>query len=248
MLLPDPRCGSSLLVSPVFDRLPRLRHGFTTLALGDAGGVPAGGQAVTRALTGDPVAWERHGLRQVHGREVVEASADTAGDSPPPADALWTGRPGRLLVVRSADCLPVVVAALGSGGVQAIGVAHAGWRGVVAGVLPALAAAIEAAAPGGRLVAALGPCIGPCCFEIGPDAAEPLAAVGDPGSILPGAGGRSRADLPRLARFQLAAAGVTVADPSPPPCTRCEAALFPSWRRDGAAAPRMATFVGLRAP
>ena len=244
MLLPDPRCGSSLLVSPVLDRLPRLRHGFTTLALGDAGGMPPGGEAVTRALRGDGTAWNRHGLRQVHGAAVVEASEATLGD-PPAADALWTSRPGELLVIRTADCLPVLLAAIGTGGVQAVGAAHAGWRGIVAGVIPALVAELQRGAPGARIVAALGPAIGPCCFEIGPDAAIPLASLEAPDSILPGPGDRSFGDLQRLARFQLAASGVAAADPTPPPCTRCQPDLFPSWRRDREQATRMASFIGL---
>ena len=245
MLLPDQRCGSSLLVSPVFERLPRVRHGFTTVALGDSRGLPAGGDAVTRAVQGD-APWARHGLSQVHGAAVLEAGPSTATDPPPEGDALWTSRRGDLLVIRSADCVPVLLAALGPRGVRAVGAAHAGWRGLVAGVLPAAVRALEGAAGGARLVGALGPCIGPCCFEVGPDVAATLQALGDPGALRAGSGDRVLADLPRLARFQLAEAGVAVADPSPPPCTRCHPELFPSWRRDGSTASRMASFVGMR--
>jgi polyphenol oxidase len=246
MLLPDQRCGSSLLVSPVFDRLPRVRHGFTTLALGDSRGAPPGGEAVTRAVQGDG-AWARHGLNQVHGAVSLQAGETTSGDPLPYGDALFSARRGDLLVIRSADCVPVLLAALGPGGVLAVGAAHAGWRGLVAGILPSARAALERAAPGARLIGALGPCIGPCCFEVGADVAARLESLGDPGALRTGEGGRVLADLPRLARFQLAAAGVAVADPSPPPCTRCHPELFPSWRRDGSAASRLASFVGMRA-
>lgn len=248
MLLPDRRCGASLLVSPVFDRLPRLRHGFSTLALGDATGHPPGGAALDRALSDDAASWTRHGLRQVHGAGIQAASPATASEAPPDGDALWTAERGQMLVIRVADCVPVLVAALGKGGVAAVAAVHAGWRGIVAGVVPAAVAALEAASPASRLVAVLGPSIGPCCFEIREDAAEPLRSLGHAPAITPSGDGTWRADLVALVRFQLAASGVASPVEAPPPCTRCHPELFPSHRRDGAAAPRMAAFIGLSTP
>jgi YfiH family protein len=200
---------------------------------------------VERALGAEVSRWSRHGLRQVHGGRVVEAGAETGSGEPPEADAVWTSERGRLLVVRTADCVPVLLAATGAGGVRAVAAVHAGWRGLVAGVVAHAVSALEGAVPSSRILATIGPSIGPCCYEIGPDAAEPLDALGAPGGVAPRQG-RHVADLPRIARFLLAASGASVADPDPPPCTRCHAELFPSWRRD-ASTVRMASFVGLGA-
>lgn len=244
MLLPDAQCGASLLVSPVFARLPRVRHGFSTRSLGDAA-APFGGDALERALGGSAGRWTRHGLRQEHGVVVLEASEATATDPPPPGDGLVTTRRGHLLVIRTADCLPILLAAVGTGGVLALAAVHAGWRGLVAGIVPRALACIGEAAPGARIVAAFGPAIGPCCFEVGPEVAAPLAAAGGAACVTPGQGDRSLADLSVVARAQLATGGAAIPDPQPPPCTRCHGELFPSWRRDGAAATRLASFVGL---
>ncbi len=242
MLLPDARCGASLLVSPALDRLPRVRHGFSTLALGDPAGPPAGGIAVSRALGPDESTWRRHGLAQVHSAVVVHAGDATASDAPPEGDALVTTARGEALVVRTADCLPVLLAALGTGGVRAVAAAHAGWRGLAAGVLEATVAALEAVAPASRIVSALGPAIGPCCYEIGPEVASQL--MQPDGRLLRPAGDRFMADLPGMARLRLEAVGVAIPDPQSPPCTHCNPLLFPSHRR-GDAERRLASFIGV---
>ena len=238
MLLPDERHGSDLLVDPVLARLPRIRHGYTTRTLGDASGEPPGGEAVTRALAGEE--WQRHGLEQVHGSEVPVALGTVAR-----GDGLVTVDPGRLLVVRTADCLPVLMAAVGPG-VQGVAAVHAGWRGLVGGVLGVAVEKLRSLADARtRLVASFGPCIGACCFEIGPEVAEPLRALA-PRAVTRG-DRKDHADLQAAATEVLAAHGVVVANPSPAPCTRCHADLFWSHRRDGASAGRMASFIGMRA-
>lgn len=139
---------------------------------------PAAGVAFTLAddgdLRADPDARtgvsERLGISnawatvtQVHGNAVV--AVDEPGNHGE-ADALFTSRPDLPLAVFTADCFGVVVAGDG-----VVGVAHAGWRGVDAGVVPALRSAIEAR--GLTLTSAyVGPGIGPCCFEVGPEVAE----------------------------------------------------------------------------
>ena len=100
---------------------------------------------------------------QVHGSVVHRASAPGGqGDG----DALWTDIPGLPLAIFTADCLGVALIAD-----EAVGVAHAGWRGASAEVVPALAAQMDAAGHP-PVSAVIGPGIGPCCFEVGPEVAE----------------------------------------------------------------------------
>jgi len=110
-------------------------------------------------------------LDQVHGTEVVTVTGpgQWAGC---PADAAVTRTPQCVLAVHTADCAPVVI--VGEG---AVGVAHAGWRGIVAGVLPATVAAIRQAGSNGPLRAYLGPCIRPGSYEFGPDELDAVVAV-----------------------------------------------------------------------
>lgn len=109
-------------------------------------------------------------LRQVHGARVVTLAAEDAvfGAAVHEADAAVTATPGLACVVRVADCLPVLVAAPGG---RAVGAAHAGWRGLAAGVVEATVERVAALAqcPAGELSAWLGPCIGPDAFEVGRD-------------------------------------------------------------------------------
>lgn len=154
-------------------------------------------------------------LRQVHGTRVVrlplggEAGGVEGSGGTPEADASFTTEPGVACVVQVADCLPVLFAAPDGRGVAA---AHAGWRGLAAGVLErTITALCEAAGCSPReLRAWLGPCIGPRQFEVG---AEVLAAFGAPPGTAsprfePRAGERWLADLAGLARDRLAAGGL----------------------------------------
>jgi hypothetical protein len=106
-------------------------------------------------------------VRQVHGNKVVEVDRPGAVGE---ADALFTTRPGLPLAVFTADCLGIVIRAEG-----AVGVAHGGWRGLVAGVVGELREAMAAA---GHIPsrATIGPSIGPCCFEVGDEVAGRFAA------------------------------------------------------------------------
>ena len=179
-------------------------------------------------------------LRQVHGARVARIGAADVriGAQRHEADASVTSEVGVACVVRVADCLPVLFAAPGG---RAVGAAHAGWRGLAAGVLEATANEVAAAAAcePGELVAWLGACIGPQAFEVGADVLEafrvdsshPLdadAAV----RFRPGRPGKWLADLPRLARDRLAATGVRQATGGDW-CTVSDASRFFSFRRDG---------------
>jgi hypothetical protein len=183
---------------------------------------------VRAAVPGEPL-W----LRQVHGAEV--ADADQEGDPGEPAlDASVTTRPGRVLAVMVADCLPVALAdAQGT----VLGVAHAGWRGLAGGVLENTLKAMRAKAPrAGGWRAWIGPGIGPTAFEVGEDVLRAFAADGPEARALfaprPGVPGKWLADLPALARLRLLRAGVEEPAVSGL-CTVSDTQRFFSYRRDG---------------
>ena len=172
-------------------------------------------------------------LRQVHGRVVTvleRSTLATAREAPPVADAVVTRERGLVCAVRTADCLPVVLAD-GRGAV--VGVAHAGWRGLAAGVLEATVAAMEGlGARRGDLVAWFGPAIGPAHFEVGADVLAAFTAddAGAAGAFAPKAQGKWLADLDALARRRLAAAGVAAVHGGGM-CTYADPLRFYSYRR-----------------
>ncbi len=169
-------------------------------------------------------------LSQVHGIAVARAETIAPG-AVPVADAAYTTQPGIACAVLTADCLPVLLADRAG---RVVGVAHAGWRSLVGGVVEALAEAMRAATPDAALVAWLGPCIGPAAFEVGPEVREAFIAQAAEAAaaFVPGHGDRWLADLPALARLRLARIGVTdVLGGSH--CTVTDAQRFYSYRRDG---------------
>lgn len=218
---------------------------YASLNLGDhVGDAPAAvaenRQRYARTLGADPV-W----LRQVHGARVVDTGAVAPGHTVE-ADGAWTDRPGVACVVLVADCLPVLLAA--SNG-RAVGAAHAGWRGLAAGVVEqSLAAVARAAACGPQdVIAWLGPCIGPRQFEVGADVLEAFGGF-PPACFVPSPAhdGRARwlADLLGLARERLLRAGVRHIGGGHW-CTVGNASDFFSFRRDGVTG-RLAAAVWLR--
>lgn len=176
-------------------------------------------------------------LRQVHGTRVVDA-AEARGR--PEADAAVARAPGAVCAVQAADCLPVLLADEAG---TVVGAAHAGWRGLAAGVIEATVD--EMRVPGESLLAWLGPAIGPARYEVGEevrdaflarDAAAAAAFTGNrPGHWL--------LDLYAVARQRLAARGVLRVHGGGL-CTFSDAARFPSWRRDRTRE-RIAAFVWL---
>jgi hypothetical protein len=207
--------------------------------VGDAAAAVAANRARLRealALPAEPV-W----LEQVHGVRVVEAAQ--AGDLPA-ADAAWTDRPGVVCAVLTADCLPVVFADRAG---RCVAVAHAGWRGLAAGVLEATLGQLPV--PPAELLAWLGPAIGPAAFEVG---AEVRAAFLAHDAAAAHAFVRGRdgahwfADLYTLARQRLAAAGVHAVFGGGC-CTYTDSRRFFSYRRDGVTG-RMATLAWLAGP
>lgn len=161
--------------------------------------------------------------RQVHSTDVHAAEAGRHGQ---PGDGLWTEEPDLPVLAMSADCLPLALVRVG-GGVPAVAVLHAGWRGLLAGIVAEGVRTLTAGASGGRVAAAIGPAIGPCCYEVGAEVSEPFAALYGADVVH----GR-KLDLWSCAERALRAAGVEAIERTDL-CTFCNPELFFSHRRTG---------------
>lgn len=206
---------------------------FDSLNLRDGLGDDAAAVARNEARLAASIGASPVRLNQVHGRRVVRLSAADAATGAPrhEADACLTTECGVVCGVQVADCLPVLFAAPG-----AVAAAHAGWRGMAAGVLDATLDALCAAAGCAphQVEAWLGACIGPQRFEVGVDVLHAFGTAEDaPGPrFVPGKPNKWWADLPGLARDRLRSCGV--ADISGGTwCTASDASRFFSFRRDG---------------
>jgi YfiH family protein len=190
-------------------------------------------------------------LRQVHEAAVVQAAGASDGVS---ADgAVWARTDGSSQApsVRTADCVPILfVDRLGT----AAAAVHAGWRGTARGIAArAVEALAESGARPGNLIAALGPAILPCCYEVEAEVHEEVATACGGGRGSEGLGrpsgrpGRVRLDLHAANRLQLLGAGLGPEEIHAAPwCTHCHEELFFSFRRDGQAAGRQMALVGAR--
>jgi YfiH family protein len=166
-------------------------------------------------------------LKQVHGTRVVRWGSDAFDNGPPEADAIISDQPGSICVVRTADCLPILLCA-GDG--SEIGAIHAGWRGLAAGIIDKTLDAMNTAAS--DLVAWLGPAISQPAFEIGLEVREAFGRWGDDDELFqPNERGRLQADLPGLAKAMLAERDVATTDIAQ--CTYSQPQQFYSYRRDG---------------
>ena len=184
-------------------------------------------------------------LTQIHGTGVIEARQ---GGLYPEADAQWSRSPGAACAVLTADCLPVLLCSA-SGDVVAA--AHAGWRGLLAGVLESTVGAMDTNPT--EVLAWLGPAIGPAAFEVGPEVREAFLAAANPSEAPaiaacfapnPERPDHCFADLYALARIRLGALGVTRIFGGGL-CTYSDAERFYSYRRDGQTG-RMASLILLR--
>jgi polyphenol oxidase len=178
-------------------------------------------------------------LRQVHGGRVVLHDGSL---TEPEADAAVAFEPGRVLAVLTADCLPVAFASLDG---ARLGLAHAGWRGLAAGVLEHTVDALGV--PGGELLAWFGPAISRQAFEVGSEVRETFLAAdrAAAAAFAPNERGRWQADLYALARIRLNRLGVTRIGGGEE-CTFRDAHRFYSHRRDPRGG-RMATLLWRRA-
>ena len=250
---------------PDWESEPGLRHGFLGRGGGNSQGAYAGlnvsfgvgddpqtvkdnycdmkrtvGMAGTRMVT----------MGQRHGDTIIDVAGPCkdAGEG----DAMVTDAPGVFLGVLTADCVPIVCWARTSKG-RLAAVIHAGWRGTLAGLVMKTVRHIESryGAEAQDLWCALGPAIGPCCYEIGPDVSGPLLRKwGDKAEAsLRHGDGKTTLDLRQLNAALLAAAGVREERiASAGPCTACSPAEFFSYRResrngDGVTG-RQASFIG----
>ncbi|HEX4962202.1 MAG TPA: polyphenol oxidase family protein [Thermoanaerobaculia bacterium] len=191
-------------------------------------------EEILRAVAPDapPLAW----AKQIHSAVVLPARPGVCGEG----DAVVTAGPGLTVAVVTADCVPILIA-----GPEGLAAVHAGWRGIVNGVIPA---ALERMTgdPGER-TAWIGPAIGACCYEVGDDVAAQVIAASAPEVARRGPTAKPHLDLQAAARIQLERAGVgrvhVVSH-----CTRCDAGKLWSYRREGKGAGRNLAFLWRRAP
>lgn len=204
---------------------------------------------IYRVLELDALSWLQHGfgtrlvdvpallgrlatLQQVHSATCVAAAGRTGviGEG----DALLENTPGSAVAVRTADCIPILLVDERN---RAVAVVHAGWRGTVAEIAPKAIAAMHVrfGTQPADLHAAIGPGIGKCCYEVGPEVAVHF-----------GEAGRAYIDLTEANRAQMLGAGVTASRIyASNLCTQCGAREFHSYRRDREAAGRMYSFAGI---
>lgn len=219
---------------PIAYRSPLLReheipHLFTTRRDGngrlelDAGDLDPSARAILIRLAGMAEHTSLARAHQVHGDGVAVLDGPASADGEPCADALVTSCADRALVVSTADCVPILVARADGRRVAAI---HAGWRGLVAGVIPR---ALEQMG-GGELVAAVGPCLSLERFEVGVEVAARFRAADLAGAVQARAGARPHVDLRIAACLQLERAGIARIDVSDR-CTWDDPELW-SHRRD----------------
>jgi YfiH family protein len=168
-------------------------------------------------------------LEQIHSSRVLEAKPGLTGEG----DALWTSRAGLALCIATADCVPVVVADQ-----RRLAVAHAGWRGIVAGIV---GNAVKALGEANGLSAWIGPRIGPCCYEVAAEVADRLVAVTDSSVLTRGRGSRPHVDLAAAVAVQLKKSGVQTLRRLGG-CTFCQPDRLWSYRRSGPSTGRNLTF------
>jgi YfiH family protein len=175
-------------------------------------------------------------VSQVHGVAVADAASVVPGAPVQVADASIATAPGVVCAVMTADCLPVLFASLDG---KVVGAAHAGWRGLAAGVLSETVEAMRATGAG-EITAWMGPAIGPSQFEVGSDVLDSFVAGAAPDEVAqvraafrpyPGREGKFFADMYALARLFLARDGVLRVSGGTY-CTATDAARFYSYRRD----------------
>lgn len=185
--------------------------------------------------------------KQVHGKHVVDANACAAADEPPEADAIVSADAELGIAIVTADCVPILLAAPGGRVVAAV---HAGWRGLAAGVVAAGVASLveRAGCDAGACIAAIGPHIGSCCYEVDEPVLSALeAGVGASArtSARPTKPGHAQLDLAALSRAALMQAGLRdgCIGASAVACTACDPRRFHSYRRDGPRSGRLIHFI-----
>jgi polyphenol oxidase len=200
--------------SSLLSRIPWLDHGF-----GSRHGVSWPGDYVR--------------VRQVHSATVVPVFGLHDPNDLPEADAIITAQPDLPIGIRTADCVPVLIA---DPVLHCVAAVHAGWRGTAANIVAAAISKLseEYGSRPRDLLAAIGPCIGRCCFEVGPEVAQQFEL------LFPEAPGLKTIDLAEANRRQMVSSGLPAEQIDiAGVCTRCDAVNFHSFRRDGDQSGRM---------
>ncbi|VWX63750.1 Polyphenol oxidase [Burkholderiales bacterium 8X] len=213
------------------------RPPYGSLNLGAGVGDEAADVEANRRLLGEAIGAKPVFMKQVHGTRCLQLDADSVDrQSTEEADAAWTLAPRIACTVMVADCLPVLFCSEDGSRVAA---AHAGWRGLAAGVLEQTVAQLlaESGQAPSSLMAWLGPCIGPDAFEVGPEVKAAFEAqhAESASCFAEGSAGKWMADLQGLARQRLTAMGLTRLygnDGGKTWCTVNNPLLFFSHRRD----------------
>lgn len=218
---------------------------YDSLNLGDHVGDDAAAVQRNRALLAGQLGAAAVFMQQVHGTAVERLPSPHAV---PVADACMSLQPGLACTIMVADCLPVLFCDTEG---RAVAAAHAGWRGLAAGVLESTLQALRSAVPQAQWLAWLGPCIGPSAFEVGEEVRAAFVAQSAAATecFRAHTAGKWWADLPALARLRLAASdlqGIHGNDSSAPWCTVSDASRFFSHRRDRVSG-RMAACIWLGA-
>lgn len=179
----------------------------------------------------------------VHGARVAVVGPQDKGRVCAETDALVTAEPGVTLMLRFADCVPVLFFDRRR---RVIGLAHVGWRGLPAGVAPATAATMVRAfgCRPADLWAGVGPSIGPCCYEVGPEVVEQITAAVNGAHPFRVVDGRVHLDLWAAVRWQLVEAGVGQVELAQL-CTSCHTDEWYSHRAEGGATGRFGVVIGL---
>ena len=226
--------AASILTCPAFDRFTGIRHGFSI-----------------RGVTPSDGAWPfppAHSGEQVHGAQIACVSGTPGSDALrygdnriAGVDALITNSAETPIAVRSADCMPILLADSETGAIAAV---HAGWRGTAKRILERTIDELQKnfGAKPENIYAALGPAIGPCCFKVRADVIDAFQKLGHPvsGYTQPKSEESWMLDLRGLNEHQLIEKGV-------PPlhiftvggCTACHPGDYPSYRRDGSSSERI---------
>jgi polyphenol oxidase len=252
-----PSTSASIPILTAWDT-PKLAHAF----LGRLGGVSIGPYATLNLAywVGDENAhvdenWRRlrevigeapiSRCHQVHGKHVRIVTRENVAEKPQ-GDGMVTAKPGILLAVASADCVPIFMVDTRC---EVVGAIHAGWRGVIAGIAEEGVRALESLGAQPREIrAALGPSIGQCCFEVDEELAERFAreVVGCDRHSRAGRPGKSHLDLRAIVTDQLMRAGLpreSIINVGP--CTKCANDRFFS-RRANASSGLQLSFIGIR--
>jgi polyphenol oxidase len=174
--------------------------------------------AVDADPDGATMAWQRHGANVTRAQPRGIVTPGTVYDH---CDGLWSDEPGRAMLLLTADCMPIALART-EGQRPAVEILHAGWRGLLAGIVAAGVRALG----GRRLAAAIGPSIGPCCYEVGEEVAEPFREAFGADVVRD-----DKLDLWTAAERALRAAGVEHVERFDV-CTACDPHRFFSHRRD----------------